>query len=214
MVPESIKLGYQSVLARYLDLNYLNITLPLSLLSQLLEPLLPTFPQLTLSSLTFSITLSLSQSCYQLTLTFSILLANSPTCSQSPFQSRSRSHSSSPSCFRFPPRFVAHALDLPLALHLQFGITRYVSLSLHLQFEHWVFVGICGIFCEGFCYKGFCFVVCCCGNLLLFVSVSILLWVFGFFPTSSEMHGITNMNCRVGNIDHLRYFVTVESLSP
>ena len=54
------------------------------------------------------------------------------------------------------------------------------------------------------------FVVCC----LLFVSVSVLLWVFGFFPTSSEMHGVTNMNCRVGNIDHLRYFVIVESLSP
>ena len=209
----------------FLGLEYCSSLLPISIKPEYgpfylhLSSLNPCYPhldptQLTLSSLTFSITLSLSQSCYQLTLTFSILLANSPTCSQSPFQSRSRSHSSSPSCFRFPPRFVAHALDLPLALHLQFGITRYVSLSLHLQFEHWVFVGICGIFCEGFCYKGFCFVVCCCGNLLLFVSVSVLLWVFGFFPTSSEMHGITNMNCRVGNIDHFRYFVTVESLSP
>ena len=168
MVPESIKLGYQYVLARYLDLNYLNITLPLSLLFQLLELLLPTFPQLTLSSLTFSITLSLSQSCYQLTLTFSILLANSPTCSQSPFQSRSRSHSSSPSCFRSPPRFVAHALDLPLALHLQFGITRYVSLSLHLQFEHWVFVG--------FFVKVFAIKV----SVLLFVVVEIFCCLFLF----------------------------------
>ena len=51
----------------------------------------------------------------------------------------------------------------------------------------------------------------CC---LLFVSISVLLWVFGFFPTSLEMHGVTNMNCRVGNTDHLRHFVTVESLSP
>ena len=190
-------------------------TLPLNLLSQLFEPLLPTFPQLTLSSLTFLISLSLSQSCYQLTLTFSISLSshsNSPTCSQSHFQSRSRFHSQSPSRSRSPSRSVAHALGFPLALHLQFGITRYVLLSLHLQFEHWVFMGICGIFCEGFCYKGFCFVVCCYGNLLLFVSVSVFLWIFGFFPTSSEMHGITNMNCRVCNTDHLWYFVTVESL--
>ena len=64
------------------SLNYLNIT-PYSL--NFLKPSLPTFSQLTLSSLTFSISLSLSQSCYQLTLTFSISLSNSPTCSQSPF---------------------------------------------------------------------------------------------------------------------------------
>ena len=206
MVPESIKLGYQSVLACYPGLNYLNITLPLSLLSQLFEPLLPTFPQLTLSSLTFSISLSLSQSCYQLTLTFSISLSNSPTRSQSPFQSHSHSHSSSPSRSRSPSPSASSVWNHKVCL---------------AQFEHWVFMGICGIFCEGICYKGFCFVVCCCGNLLLFVvccllfvSVSVLLWVFGFFPTSSEMHGVTNMNCRVGNIDHLRYFVIVESLSP
>ena len=143
-------------------LNYLNI--PYSL--NFLKPNLPTFPQLTLSSLIFSISLSLSQSCYQLTLTFSISLSNSPTRSQSPFQSpsRSRSVAQSPSCS------VAHALGLPLALHLQFGITRYVSLSLHLQFEHWVFVGICGylhllLFASS---------VCC----LLFVSVSNFILAF------------------------------------
>ena len=169
MVPESINLGYQSVLARYLDLNYLNITLPLSLLSQLLEPLLPTVPQLTLSSLTLSISPSLSQS--QLSLTFSILLANSPTCSQSPFQSRSRSHSSSPSCFRSPPRFVAHALDLPLALHLQFGITsmsRSVCIfSLSIGYL-WVFAS------PIVCIISLLFVVCC----LLFVSISNFILAF------------------------------------
>ena len=119
-------------------LFYMNIT-PYSL--NFLKPSLPTFPQLLSHH-------SLSQSPSQLSLTFSISLSNSPTCSQSPFQSRSRSHSPSPSCFqspsrsvarspsrsvaRSPSRFVAHTLGLLL--------TRYVSLSLHLQFEHWVFV--------------------------------------------------------------------------
>ena len=123
-----------------------------SLLSQFSETQLTHIPTATLSSLTFSIFLSLFQSPSQLSLTFSISVSNSPTRSQSPFQSRSRSHSPSPShswspsCsvtqspFRSvawsPSRSVAHALGLPL--------TRYVSLSLHLQFEHWVFVGICG----------------------------------------------------------------------
>ena len=80
---------------------------------------------------------SLSQSPSQLSLTCSISLSNSPTRFQSPFQSHSRSHSQSPSrsVARSPFRSVAHALGLPL--------TRYVSLSLHLQFKHWVFVGIC-----------------------------------------------------------------------
>ena len=98
-----------------------------------LKPSLPTFPQLLSHH-------SLSQSPPQLSLTFSISLSNSPTRSQSPFQSRSHSHSPSPSysqspsrsVARSPFRSVAHALGLPL--------TRYVSLSLHLQFEHWVFV--------------------------------------------------------------------------
>ena len=117
-----------------------------SLLSQFSETQLTHIPTATLSSLTFSIFLSLSQSPSQLSLTFSISISNSPTRSQSPFQSRSRSHSLSPSrsvtqspfhsVARSPSRSVAHALGLPL--------TRYVSLSLHLQFEHWVFVGICG----------------------------------------------------------------------
>ena len=123
-------------------LFYMNIT-PYSL--NFLKPSLPTFPQLLSHH-------SLSQSPSQLSLTFSISVSNSPTRSQSPFQSRSRSHSPSPShswspsCsvtqspFRSvawsPSRSVAHALGLPL--------TRYVSLSLHLQFEHWVFVGIYG----------------------------------------------------------------------
>ena len=108
--------------------------------SQFSETQLTHIPTATLSSLTFLISLSLSQSCYQLSLTFSISLSNSPTRSQSPFQSHSRSHSHSPSPSRSvarspfrsfawsPSRFVAHALDLLL--------TRYVSLSLHLQFEH------------------------------------------------------------------------------
>ena len=93
-----------------------------------LKPSLPTFPQLLSHH-------SLSQSPSQLSLTFSISLSNSPTRSQSPFQSHSCSHSLSPSRSRSPSRSVARSLDLPL--------TRYVSLSLHLQFEHWVFVGIC-----------------------------------------------------------------------
>ena len=109
-----------------------------------LKPSLPTFPQLLSHH-------SLSQSPSQLSLTFSISLSNSPTRSQSPFQSRSHSHSPSPSYSQSPSRSVArspfrsvarspshsiaHALGLPL--------TMYVSLSLHLQFEHWVFVGIC-----------------------------------------------------------------------
>ena len=119
---------------------YLNFT-PYSL--NFLKPSLPTFPQLLSHH-------SLSQSPSQLSLTFSISLSNSPTRSQSPFRSHSRSHSSSPSrswspsrsrspsssVARSPSRSIAHALGLPL--------TRYVSLSLHLQFEHWVFVGICG----------------------------------------------------------------------
>ena len=93
-----------------------------------LKPSLPTFPQL-LSHY------SLSQSPSQLSLTCSISLSNSPTRSQSPFQSFSRSHSPTPSRSQSPSRSVAHALGLPF--------TRYVSLSLHFQFEHWVFVGIC-----------------------------------------------------------------------
>ena len=95
-----------------------------------LKPSLPTFPQLLSHH-------SLSQSPSQLSLTFSISLSNSPTRFQSPFQSHSRSHSRSPSrsVARSPFRSVAHVLGLPL--------TRYVSLSLHLQFKHWVFVGIC-----------------------------------------------------------------------
>ena len=93
-----------------------------------LKPSLPTFPQLLSHH-------SLSQSPPQLSLTFSISLSNSPTRSQSPFQSHSRSRSPFRFVARSPSRFIAHALGLPL--------TRYVSLSLHLQFEHWVFVGIC-----------------------------------------------------------------------
>ena len=145
------------------SLNYLNIT-PYSL--NLLKPSLPTFPQLTLSSLTFSISLSLSQSCYQLTLTFSISLSNSPTRSQSPFQSHSHSHSSSPSRSRSPSPSASSVWNHKVCL---------------AQFEHWVFVGICGIFCEGICYKGFCFVVCCCGNLLLFVVCCLLFVVCCLF---------------------------------
>ena len=45
--------------------------------------------------------------------------------SHSSFQSRDLPHSLSPSRSRSPSRAVAHALDLPL--------TRYVSLSLHVQ---------------------------------------------------------------------------------
>ena len=95
-----------------------------SLLSQFSETQLTHIPTATLSSLTFSIFLSLFQSPSQLSLTFSISVSNSPTRSQSPFQSRARSHSPSPSrsrscsIARSPSRFVAHTLDLPLALHL------------------------------------------------------------------------------------------------
>ena len=107
-----------------------------------LKPSLPTFPQRLSHH-------PLSQSPSQLSLTFSILLSNSPTRSQSPFQSRDLPHSMSPSCFRSPSRSVPHALGLPF--------TRYVSLSLHLQFEHWVFMGICVCkFCIFMCVEARC----------------------------------------------------------
>ena len=130
------------------SLNYLNIT-PYSL--NLLKPSLPTFSQLTLSSLTFSISLSLSQSCYQLTLTFSISLSNSPTCSQSPFQSRSRSHSPSPLGLG-----LALLLGLPLALLL----TLSVSLSLCI-FS--LSIGYLWVFASPIvCIISLLFVVCFC----------------------------------------------------
>ena len=107
-------------------------------------------------SYSHSVLLSHHSHFLNLPLTLSISLSshsNSPTCSQS--LSQSRSHSQSPSCSR--SRSVLSLLltlcTLTLRLHLQFGITRYVSLSQYL-FEHWgvrvicgymsVFVGICG----------------------------------------------------------------------
>ena len=144
--PESIKLGYHSVLATY----FITISkLPLSIQTE--TQLINFIPTATLSSLTLSISLSLSQSPSQLSLTCSISLSNSPICSQSPFQSRSRSHSPSPSCSqspscsvaRSPSRSVARSPSHSIAHALGLLLTRYVSLSLYLQFEHWVFVGIC-----------------------------------------------------------------------
>ena len=101
-----------------------------------LKPNLPTFPQLLSHH-------SLSQSPSQLSLTFLISLSNFPTRSQSPFQSRSCSRSPSCSIARSPSRSVARSPSRSVAHALDFPLTRYVSLSLHLQFEHWVFVGIC-----------------------------------------------------------------------
>ena len=101
-----------------------------------------TYPQTKPLNLAISLSqswLSLSQSCYHLPHKYS----------HSPFQSCNLPHSTSPSRFRSPSRYVPHALGLPF--------TRYVLLSLHLQFEHWVFVGICVCkFCIFMCVEARC----------------------------------------------------------
>ena len=127
-----------------------------SQLNPSMAPVTHTYSTLSLLS-HHSLSQSPFQSCYlplNLAITFSISLSislSSPTRSQSPSQSRARSHSQSPSRSRSPfqsrSRSVLSLLltlsTLTVGLHLQFGITRYVSLSQYL-FEHWVFVGICG----------------------------------------------------------------------
>ena len=99
----------------------------------------PTLNSLNLP-LSHSVLLSHHSHFLNLPITLSISLSshsNSPTCSQS------RSRSPSQSCSRFVLSLLLTLCTLTLGLHLQFGITRYVSLSEYL-FEHLGVRVICG----------------------------------------------------------------------